>query len=232
MICTTLPALSVRSYGPAHGSHSHDHFQILWSLDGSLELEIEGVSMKLNAGDGVVISPSERHDFESRAGNRCLVLDTFDPDWAARQRTPQFAHATGHLARFLSEAIKDHIPISQEYSAFLMAQSWGNAPAPQRARREIDWLQLTRWVKAHLAHPLTAAQLAGEVHLSESQFRARCIAATGSSPLQWVRRLRLEQARILRARGMSVAEAARRVGYHSPAAMTAAMQRDVRKRDR
>src|SRR5437899_4535528 len=155
MVCKTPPELSVRSYGPAHGSHSHDHFQILWSLEGILELQIEGWSTKLNAGDGIVIAPYERHDFESRAGNRCLVLDTPDPDWAARQRTPQFAYATGHLARFLSEAIKGHIPISQEYSAFLLAQSWGYAPAPQRARREIDWPQLTRWVKARLAHPLT-----------------------------------------------------------------------------
>lgn len=229
---STPPQLSVRSYGPAHGSHAHDHFQILWSLKGMLELEIDGSNTLLKAGDGIVIAPGERHDFESRAGNRCLVLDTADPDWAARRRTPQLAHATDHLARFLSEAMYGDIPLAREYGAYLLAQSWGDAPAPRRARRDIDWPRLTRWIRARLAQPLTAAQLATEANLSGSQFRARCIAVTGSSPMQWVRRLRLEQARALRAQGMSVALAARRVGYDSPAALTAAMQRDARGQDR
>lgn len=215
--------ISIRSYGPSPGSHSHDHFQVLWSLDGSLELEIEGKGTGLPAGTGVVIAPNERHDFESHNGNRCLVLNTADPDWAARQRFPLSAKATDHLARFISEAISGQLPISQEYGTLLLAQSWGNAPALCRARREIDWLQLTQWVKDHLSNPLTAMDLAARAYLSESQFRARCLAVIGCSPMQWVRRLRWEQAQVLRARGMSVADVARRVGYDSPSAMTAAM---------
>jgi hypothetical protein len=34
--------LTVRNYGAAHGRHSHDYFQVLWTLDGCLELEVEG----------------------------------------------------------------------------------------------------------------------------------------------------------------------------------------------
>ena len=32
-------SLSLRDYGPSHGSHSHDHFQVLVGLEGVLELE-------------------------------------------------------------------------------------------------------------------------------------------------------------------------------------------------
>ena len=38
----TADALSLRRYGPSPGRHSHNHFQVLFGLEGALELEIEG----------------------------------------------------------------------------------------------------------------------------------------------------------------------------------------------
>ncbi|HZX29295.1 MAG TPA: AraC family transcriptional regulator [Telluria sp.] len=228
MTYESAPALSVRTYGPAHDCHTHKHFQVLWGLEGILELEIEGAGTRLDAGAGIVIAPNERHAFESRTGSRCLVLDSVDEAWAARLRRPQHVQATGHLAHFLASSLNAALPVSLEYGAYLLAQSWGETQAPRRARREIDWPLLTAWVKARLAQPLTARQLAALVNLSESQFRARCLQVTGCAPMQWVRRLRLEHAAALRARGMSVAQAARRAGYESPAALTAAARRQDR----
>ena len=219
------PAFSVMSYGPSPGSHLHDYFQILWSLNGSLELEIEGKGTNLRAGTGIVIAPNERHDFESHDANRCLVLNTADSNWAGRQRLPHSLQAIDHLARFISEAISAQLPISLEISTQLLAQTWGNATAPTRARRQIEWLQLMQWAKDRLANSLTVVDLAERVCLSESQFRARCYAEVGCSPLHWLREIRREHACVLRARGMSVADVARRVGYDSPSAMTAAMRK-------
>jgi quercetin dioxygenase-like cupin family protein len=68
--------LSVRQYGASHGSHSHDHFQVLVGLEGELELEVAGRGRRIGAGDGWVVPPGERHDFEALNGSRCLVLDT------------------------------------------------------------------------------------------------------------------------------------------------------------
>ena len=73
--------------------------------------------------------------------------------------------------------------------------------------------------------PLTVADLARQVHLSPSQFSERCRQHMGVSPMQWLRGQRLAQARALRLGGMGVAEAARRTGYRSPSALTAAMRR-------
>lgn len=68
--------LSVRQYGASHGSHDHPHFQILLGLAGVLALEVDGRGQTIGAGEGVVIAPGARHDFESLEGARCLVLDT------------------------------------------------------------------------------------------------------------------------------------------------------------
>ena len=68
--------LSLRRYGPSPGSHSHDHFQVLLGLDGVLELEVEGRGRRVGPGEGLLVTPGDRHDFESSDGSRCLVLDT------------------------------------------------------------------------------------------------------------------------------------------------------------
>lgn len=225
MVKHAAPHWSIRAYGPSPGSHAHDHFQILWGLEGALELEIDGKGTRVRAGEGLVIAPRERHDFESRAGSRCLILDSPDAAWAVRQRVPRAPQATDLLARFISEALAHELPIDPHHAALLLAQSWGPSPESGRVRREIDWTELAQWVQARLAKPLTAADLAAQVCLGESQFRARCVEALACSPMQWVRRLRVEEAQRLRTQGMSVAEAARRTGYDSPSALTAAMQR-------
>ena len=226
MTKNSTPTWSIRSYGSSPGSHVHDHFQILWGLNGNLELEIDGKGTNLTAGGGMVIAPNERHDFASHSGSRCLVLDTPDTGWSARERVPQFAKATDLLARFISEAIDGQLPIDQHYGALLLAQSWGALPVVQRFRREIDWATLTQWIEDRFDKPLTASDLAEQACLSESQFRARCVEELGCSPVQWARRLRLEQAQVLRSMHLSIAEVAKRTGYDSPSALTAAMRRE------
>jgi len=180
----TAPALTVRHYGAAPGGHAHDHFQVLWALDGVLELEVEGRGLALSRGQGLVLCQGERHDFESRTGSRCLVLDTHDAAWHP---------------------------------------SW----QAHRPQREIDWAALVVWADQRFAQPLSVADLAARVHLSDSQFRARCLAVLGCTPMAWVRQLRLAQAQVLRQGGMAVADVAQAVGYDSPSALTAALRRQT-----
>jgi AraC-like DNA-binding protein len=70
--------------------------------------------------------------------------------------------------------------------------------------------------------------MAAQVHLSPTQFAARCRQETGQSAMQWLRSQRLVHARALRLDGLGVAETARRTGYRSPSALTAALRRDGR----
>ncbi len=218
-----LTDLTVRTYGQAPGGHVHDHFQVIWPLQGCLELEIEGRAVALQVGDGLVVLPGDRHDFESRRGSRCLVLNSSNPVWQHRTERPVFAGSASRMAAFLAVALEEKLPLATHSGEHLLAQSWGEAQTARKARRAVDWNQLTAWTRVRLGQKLRAADLADRANLSESQFRARCLEELGQTPLAWLRGLRLSQAQALRETGMRVAEISARVGYDSPSALTAAM---------
>jgi transcriptional regulator GlxA family with amidase domain len=136
--------------------------------------------------------------------------------------------------RFLAASLEQGLPVSQVLGAQLLAQAWG--PGEVRAvlssGRAIDWAGLQRWLQPRLAAPLTVADLAARAGLAESQFRVRCLAATGFTPMQWLRAQRLARARVLRTAGLPVATVAQRVGYDSPSALTAALRREAGSADR
>ena len=232
-------SLSLRSYGASPGSHSHAHFQILLGLTGALELEIEGRGVRVDPGSGCVIAPGDRHDFASQRGSLCLVLDSSHPDWArcATRHGTALASLPAPalpLARYLATALQQGHPLAQAHGPALLREAWLAAPFPAGTpkplagatrRRPIDWPALERWAAQQAHTPLTVADLAQRVHLSASQFAARCRDDQGISAMAWLRGLRLEQARLLRDSGLTVAEVARRTGYRSPSALTAALRR-------
>ncbi|WP_305849530.1 AraC family transcriptional regulator [Pyxidicoccus parkwayensis] len=81
----------------------------------------------------------------------------------------------------------------------------------QRIARAIGWL------KEHFAEPLRIEDVAREVHMSTSSLHHHFKAVTAMSPLQYQKRLRLQEARRLLLSGdVDVATAGFRVGYESP----------------
>jgi AraC-like DNA-binding protein len=74
-----------------------------------------------------------------------------------------------------------------------------------------------RYLKDHFAEPLSIEALAKEVRLGASAFHSHFKTVTALSPLQYQKRLRLQEARrLLLGAGLDAAEAAFRVGYESP----------------
>lgn len=218
--------LSLREYGASHGSHSHPHFQVLVGLEGMLALEVEGRGHAIKAGDGLVVAPGERHDFEARWGSRCLVLDTDDALWNGRLAPA--GPEVGLLARYLAGALERQQPLAGLHGPALLWEAWSHrVAAATRPRRRIDWEALALWVQSRLDQPITVAMLAARAHLSPSQFTLRCHEVQGTSPQAWLRVQRLVRARQLRDSGLAVAEVARRTGYRSPSALTAALRRSA-----
>jgi len=228
-------SLSLRRYGPSPGSHSHDHFQVLLGLAGALELEVDGRGMRVATGSGCVIAPGARHDFEASGGSLCLVLDSSDMGWTlctapALQSAPPPPALT--LARYLASALQQGRPLAQAHGPALLLEAWRPCapwiPQPPDAgarRRPIDWPALRQWAARHWHRPLSVADMAQQVHLSPSQFAARCREEQGQGAMAWLRSQRLGHAQLLRSGGMAVAEVARRTGYRSPSALTAALRR-------
>lgn len=74
-----------------------------------------------------------------------------------------------------------------------------------------------RWLKEHFAEPLRIEALAKQVRMSPSAFHHHFKAVTALSPLQYQKRLRLQEARrLMLGDGLDAASAAYRVGYESP----------------
>jgi AraC-like DNA-binding protein len=71
------------------------------------------------------------------------------------------------------------------------------------------------FMKQEMHHPLSVQDLAEAVSMSESGFAHMFKAATGVSPLQFLKQLRMEQARRFLLGGSNVSEAADSVGYSS-----------------
>ena len=84
------------------------------------------------------------------------------------------------------------------------------APAQQIARA-------IRWLRDHFPDPLPVESLARQAQMSLSGFHQHFKVVTGLSPLQYQKRLRLQEARrLMIGEGLDAAEAAFRVGYESP----------------
>lgn len=233
-------ALSVRRYGESHGSHSHEHFQVLVGLTGTLELEVEGRGQRINPGDGLIIAPSDRHDFEAPSGAACLVLDSDNASWSRCRPGLDRGAMVAPLAQYLAQSVaqslahslgdtslRNAMPLAVANGPALLLEAWQpGAPVAVNHRRAIDWAALRAWAEQHASTSLSVADFAGKVYLSSAQFHDRCREELDMTPMAWVRAIRLHLARQLRAEGLPVSEVARRCGYHSPSALTAAMRRD------
>jgi AraC-like DNA-binding protein len=227
------PILSLRNYGTSRGSHAHDHFQVLVGLEGVLEIEVEGRAAGIGAGQAQVVAPGDRHDFEARGsgGSSCLVLDTAHAPWArCAERAPADPVQLHALARYLAHCTAQprQFALALQHGPALLLEAWSPAPSssmPHTRRRRIDWPALAAWARVRWHEPLTVADLAGVACLSPSQLAQRCREEQGVSAMHWLRGLRLAHARELRLAGMGVAETARRTGYRSPSALTAALRR-------
>lgn len=73
------------------------------------------------------------------------------------------------------------------------------------------------WIKKNFAKPLSVDELAASVHMSASTFRQHFRTITGTSPVQFQKQMRLQEARqLMLNQSLDAAEASGQVGYESP----------------
>jgi AraC-like DNA-binding protein len=94
------------------------------------------------------------------------------------------------------------------------ARLWQIAAAGAPAHRIARAVQ---WLRDHFAEPLRVEALAKNVGMSPSALHLHFKHVTALSPLQYQKRLRLQEARrLMLGEGLDAGEAAFRVGYESP----------------
>jgi AraC-like DNA-binding protein len=81
--------------------------------------------------------------------------------------------------------------------------------------------RVANWIREHYARPLSIDTIAGVAHMSAATLHRHFKNATGMSPLQFQKRLRLQEARrLLVAGGATAAVVGERVGYASATQFT------------
>jgi AraC-like DNA-binding protein/mannose-6-phosphate isomerase-like protein (cupin superfamily) len=203
--------VSVRQYSGEHEAHAHDHAQILFALQGRMELEIDGRPGFVDTACGMVIPAGTGHGYLAAPRTRVFVIDA--PEAEGLDRLRRFA--VPPPLRFPAA------PLSTAAQMAMVLQ----APS-LLARRGIDVQQLQWRVQAALHEDWSTARLAQLSHLSVAQFHARFVELTGFTPQAWLRNLRLDAAMEQLARGQLLEATALRCGYASASALAYALRRE------
>jgi transcriptional regulator GlxA family with amidase domain len=94
-----------------------------------------------------------------------------------------------------------------------------------QAKADSPFADLIGWIQSNLAAPLDVTSLAERTNMTERTFYRKFAAATGETPAHFVEIARLDAARMLISRGLSLKAVAAEVGLFPPARLTEAFQR-------
>jgi transcriptional regulator GlxA family with amidase domain len=160
---------------------------------------------------------------------------TVDPDalyvvdgrlWTSAGVTTGIDMALAMIARDLDAAIAGEVAkrlvlyarrpgYQSQFSPLLQAQAKADSP----------FADLIGWIQTHLDSALEVPALAARAGLTERTFHRRFRAATGETPARFVEMARLDAARMLLARGLSLKSVAAQVGLFPAARLSEAFER-------
>lgn len=206
------PAVGPRHYRGEYDAHVHGHAQVLIGQSGFLELEVDGHAHFVDAACGLVVPAGATHGYRAGAPARLLVLDS--PPRRGLERCRRFLVPPRWRDRF--DAL-DADGILDELDA---------APRPLLQRRPIRLDVIDAALDADLASRWSTARLAALFNLSAQRFHARFVELTGCTPMDHVRRRRLQAAQRRLKDGWQLETTALQVGYASASALAYALRRD------
>lgn len=201
----------IRRYSGEYLSHAHDHAQIMFALEGRMELEIGGRSAFADSSCGMLIPAGTVHGFFAALDVRMFVIDL--PADMAGDCMRKFAVTPACRA---SINLTD---VTLQVAQILLAPR-------VLARRGIDLAQLDATLDRALHEPWDTSRMARLFFLSPQRFHARLIELTGLPPQAYLRSHRLDRAALLLRNGMPLETTAQQVGYRTASALSFALRRD------
>jgi AraC-like DNA-binding protein len=233
--------LSLRHYRQEVIAHSHEHAQVVISLSGKLDFEVDGRASLLRQQHLIIIPAGAHHTCGSPQGSHCLVLDVPGQNWLGQtlgehaDASRRLLDTTGHLVLdprqhqlvswLASSPVSD--PLIARQGAILLLASL-NPLAPEQAQaRRLPYAAMDAYIAQNAAYPLQVADLAQIAGLSCARLHTRFVSESGQTPMDYIRQRRLYSGlTLLRHSALPIGEVASRVGYSSQSAFAAAMLRE------
>ena len=195
--------------------HAHNYTQIVISLKGQAEFEVNGCGNLLGPGQGCVVASGLRHSFGCVIGQSdILVLNMLlasldDPLMLLQlnELNPsdvyfQLDHQIQKLIQTLvaeMHASPDDLLLSRACNTAVMALLHRHISSLSMVRKEsrFDLGVIDRYIERHITHKISIGQLASCVFLGESQFHRLFKAQLGITPHQYVLGKRIDIAKRL-----------------------------------
>ncbi|MGX5218393.1 MULTISPECIES: AraC family transcriptional regulator [Pseudomonas] len=236
-----LNARLIRLDDKAH-EHTHDHHQLVLSLSGRAEFEVNGSGGEVCRMRACLVPGDADHQFAGMGDNRMLIIDLDEQDTTSEDlallthlfETPRYPQLDADFQHLLSYAGAE---LERYGSDPILARSLGGVLLRAlhlrlfgEQRRQVSGAlnleRLDRYIVEHLSRRISVAELAQTVCLSPSHFHAQFKDSVGLTPHQYLLKSRLDQAaRLLRESNLPLVRIAEECGFSSQSALTTAMRR-------
>ncbi len=232
------PLVEPRRYQRRPFGHAHGFHQLLFGVDGEIELEIDGHAYRVDGGHGLIIPAGDHHLCAGLTDNLQLVADfpassvALPARLMARPRTFPMDGAFATRVRALTATRHAASGAPPQYAWQQAAALAGGLSAMLGIHDRHDdaahfpVLAVDLYLRAHLATPLRVDQLAAQVGWGARRFHTLFCDAFGDTPHGYQTRLRLDQAvQWLMDGTMSLTDIASGVGYPDQTTFTRAFAR-------
>jgi AraC-like DNA-binding protein len=222
--------------------HTHDHHQLVMSLAGRAEFEVNGRGGEVCRMRACLVPGDAEHQFAGLGDNRMLIIDLSEQRAASEDvqllsrlfETPRYPqldadfqnllnYAGAELDRYGTDPVFAR-GLSGVLLRALYLRLFGEQSAPRVNTLNIE--RIDNYIAKHLFRRICVAELAHIACLSPSHFHALFKDSVGLTPHQYLLKARLDRAsRLLRESSMPLIRIAEECGFSSQSALTTAMRR-------
>lgn len=218
-----INSLSIRQYSQDLKQHSHRYYQLVFPLEGSLNIQSTRHLGFVDIGQCLIIKPEESHAFKAHENARFIVADMHNlPTKLINSQHAVFSISKPLLSflEFVDKQLSHQVDVAIESSCMqLFAQLLGQQECLQNYDKRIE--KVIHYLHENLAQEHTLSLLSEIACLSLTQFKKVFKENTKMTVQAYLTSLRMHKAKSLLVHSDTPIQlVGERVGYQNPSAFS------------